>query len=481
MDRPDAPAKPKSAHPLRDLVEVVVFAVAMAIGLKVYALEAYQIPTGSMQPNLMGTKLLSEDHTGYRGAIHDRVLVDKLCYLLRDPQRWEVVVFRYPLVGHINYVKRLVGMPGEEIWIRHGDVYARPLGSDEDFRMQRKPPRVQDAVWKEAWLGNEPQAPSWDGWDLNREAQRRGDELLLSANGAAATRFSLKDDYRHGYPTSVARRIPTSDLHGRNRENTVSDIKVAAKLTPQTGAGLLRVELDAGPYEFRLQLDPQANQVRLQGPGGLHLERAFSLPAGAELQLEFGFWDHQIHLSLDGDQRFEHLQPLDLEPAPAVTNRVRFGVDAGAWAVAPPRLYRDIYYLPSGGPSHGTETGLFEIQDGHYFMLGDNTQTSHDSRSWLAQTVVAKEPIDGRREFRGDRFENGADPFYDNPRYSKDGQLMTFRDQWGEPHAIPLEQIETSEQAPAGLVPREYLLGKVLAVFLPIPPLSPVFRIKLVR
>ena len=71
--------KEKAKHPFRDNIEVIVFAVAMSLGLKVFALEAYQIPTGSMQPTLMGTALRDG-----AGAVHDRVLVDKFSFLVRE-------------------------------------------------------------------------------------------------------------------------------------------------------------------------------------------------------------------------------------------------------------------------------------------------------------------------------------------------------------------------------------------------------------
>ena len=120
--------KAKSHHPFRENIEVVIFAIVMAMGLKVFAVEAYQIPTGSMQPTLMGTDLLDEVNKRPNGGLHDRVLVDKISYLFRDPVRWEVVVFRYPLLAHNNYVKRLVGMGGEQMLIEHGDF---PISASE--------------------------------------------------------------------------------------------------------------------------------------------------------------------------------------------------------------------------------------------------------------------------------------------------------------------------------------------------------------
>ena len=80
-------------------------AVILALFLKVFVVEAYKIPTGSMQPTLIG-----DADTG----IQDRILVDKLSYQVRPPARFEVVVFRFPLDRGKTFVKRVVGVGPED-------------------------------------------------------------------------------------------------------------------------------------------------------------------------------------------------------------------------------------------------------------------------------------------------------------------------------------------------------------------------------
>src|SRR4029453_5056625 len=104
----------------------------MALFLKHFVIEAYQIPSGSMQPTLMG----DED-----AGIEDRILVDKLSYALRDPRRWEVAVFRYPLDRSKSFVKRIAGIGPEELRIAHGDVWHRVDGGE--WNIVRRPPAVQ--------------------------------------------------------------------------------------------------------------------------------------------------------------------------------------------------------------------------------------------------------------------------------------------------------------------------------------------------
>lgn len=55
----------------------------------------------------------------------DRIVVSKMEHLWREPQRWDVIVFKYPGAAKANYIKRLVGLPGESLTINNGDVYTQ--------------------------------------------------------------------------------------------------------------------------------------------------------------------------------------------------------------------------------------------------------------------------------------------------------------------------------------------------------------------
>ena len=90
-------------------VKPLFIAAVLAIGIRTYLLGPYKIPTGSMRPVLMEG---------------DRIFVDKISYRFREPERGDIIVFRYPLDRKKDFVKRLVGLPGEEIEIRDGLIYA---------------------------------------------------------------------------------------------------------------------------------------------------------------------------------------------------------------------------------------------------------------------------------------------------------------------------------------------------------------------
>ncbi|TWT42673.1 signal peptidase I [Botrimarina hoheduenensis] len=69
----------------------------------------------------------------------DRLVVNKYAYSFGDPQRWDVIVFKYPGNATRNYIKRLVGLPGEELRVFQGDLYTRPTGASEPFSIASKP------------------------------------------------------------------------------------------------------------------------------------------------------------------------------------------------------------------------------------------------------------------------------------------------------------------------------------------------------
>jgi len=88
--------------------EPFVVAAVLAVLIRTFLLGPYKIPTGSMIPTFM---------------IGDRIFVDKVSYRLHEPERGDIIVFKYPMDTKKDFVKRLIGLPGEEIEIRDGKVF----------------------------------------------------------------------------------------------------------------------------------------------------------------------------------------------------------------------------------------------------------------------------------------------------------------------------------------------------------------------
>ncbi|HXK45389.1 MAG TPA: signal peptidase I, partial [bacterium] len=84
-----------------------VWAIIFVLVLRQFFVQAFVIPSESMKPTL---------------KIHDRLLANKFIYKIREPHRWEVIIFKYPEDPSKYFVKRLVGLPGESLLIKNGNV-----------------------------------------------------------------------------------------------------------------------------------------------------------------------------------------------------------------------------------------------------------------------------------------------------------------------------------------------------------------------
>ena len=114
-----------------DWVVTVTVAVVVVLAFQAEVAKPYRIPTASMEPTLH----CAAPTAGCRAQFADRVIANRLAYRFRSPERGEIVVFRAPARaaqacnGGGDYVKRIVGLPGETITMRRGHVLVdgRPL------------------------------------------------------------------------------------------------------------------------------------------------------------------------------------------------------------------------------------------------------------------------------------------------------------------------------------------------------------------
>lgn len=105
---------------IREYAESIGVAVGIAIFLRAFVVEAFQIPSGSMIPTLqVGDHIfVSKFSYGITIPFTDRKLVD-----FGPPKRGDVIVFKYPGDPSIDYIKRVVGLPGDEVEIRDDQIF----------------------------------------------------------------------------------------------------------------------------------------------------------------------------------------------------------------------------------------------------------------------------------------------------------------------------------------------------------------------
>jgi signal peptidase I len=119
----------ESKSTVREYYEALLIAIVFVNFARIFAFQAFKIPSASMEDNL-----LTGDHIIVNKFIYGpKDAVSKGVLPLRDPQRGDVVVFRFPDNPEIDYVKRVVGLPGETVAIKGKKVFIDGRQIDEPY------------------------------------------------------------------------------------------------------------------------------------------------------------------------------------------------------------------------------------------------------------------------------------------------------------------------------------------------------------
>jgi signal peptidase I len=114
----------------REYFESIVVAVILALFIRTFVVQAFKIPTGSMEENLLiGDHLLVNKFVYGPTAtpLEDRVLP------IGDISRGDVIVFKYPVEPDRDFIKRVIGLPGETVEVRDRKVYINGAPIDEPY------------------------------------------------------------------------------------------------------------------------------------------------------------------------------------------------------------------------------------------------------------------------------------------------------------------------------------------------------------
>lgn len=502
-----------------DTLQSLTIAFALAMAVRSFVTEGFVIPTGSMAPTLLGKHVnWTSPETGFefpfdtmplyeagapqpptltdpmltttfglypmnksdlaRRELHgDRVLVLKALYSFVEPKRWDVVVFKNPPdpVGETqNYIKRLVGLPNEQVLLVDGDVWTAPLGAGlDEFRIQRKPEYVQRAVWQpvhdsdfepidpKALVSNSRgrfsyQGPPWvgNGWEMAGRAYRH--------QGDAPTKL-VWDTRRLPINDFASYNILRVRLPGVGLFFPVSDLRVAAAIEAADPASLsTELALTARSHLFTWTIGQGKATLAIR-----HMESGENVgqpltvdlelpPAGRACDLEFWHVDQRMSLWLNG-REVAALAYDTWTPQERILFS-RFGTTLSqfrenmqdAMSVTPPalawsfagtpltlhrvRVDRDLFYRPAM-LEHGNQ-----LASNGPFLSGPGFATD----------------IDDPAQLREDQFLMLGD----NSAASRDSRL------WGRPHPIVTEQLG---DASPFVVPRDLLLGKAWCVYFPAP------------
>jgi signal peptidase I len=519
-----------SAAAIRETVESIVIAFVLAFLFRTFEAEAFVIPTGSMAPTLMGrhkdllcpkcgclyqvgaseevnqdgalldsryrvdagtcpmcrfTADLSPDNPqrqSYPSYNGDRILVSKFAYEVADPKRWDVIVFKFPGDGttdaRTNFIKRLVGLPGDTIRIQHGDIWVRR--GQEPLQIARKPPekllamlqpvfqndympRIAAEGWPQRWATE----PSTDGaatggWAADADASFRADgtapgatwlryrhlvpsyrDWVMAGRDPAATAKSLSPQYITDFTAYDTGRTPERGSVQNPRPEPdalgnfwVGDLALRSTVEIENNSGQLIFELRKGGRQFFCHIDVATGQAALSisGPGmeSFRPTASTAVRGPGRYEILFSNCDNELRLWVDGHvvtfdapTTYDDLgntlpHPTDLMPAGVASQGVKVRLSHLA-------IFRDLYYIanPFASQQIAAPDGGFSIGP-----AGSDERLRNRAERYADYTLKPNQ-----------FFVLG-----DNSARSRDGRLWGPDNYW---------------------VPRELLIGKALFIYWP--------------
>jgi signal peptidase I len=463
-EKAHAKRKDRAAE-IANTFEWLITAFMLAFVFRAFVMEAFQIPTGSMAHTLMGAHyrmvckqcgypyeygfsaekyglpqgaiavgklrseatrcpncghdILTEGRVPISGG--DRILVLKCIYQFFEPKQWDVVVFKDPLDPNINYIKRMIGKPGQTVEIIDGDVYI-------DGRISRKPEKVQNDLWMPLFNNDyQPVRPDnvlfegnygWDPPFKTNESQWKVPE-------DNPTIFRLSSSPNHinklSYNTSVMSfraSYAYNDVRSYGSMPLCSDIKTRFYIKPESDQGVIGVSMSKYETIYKAWVDLFGEMIISKKVAdtetvlaSLKIERPVS---DQSVCFSFENVDHNLVFSFGND-----VLTVDLGTGPDDLGKRKsylkpevqiFG--AGDLTLSHIALFRDIHYTDMG--DRAIEGKPLQLNQDEFFVLGDNSPNSADGRVWASRGL------------------------------SNDG--TGYR---------------------AGIVPRDYLVGKAMFVYLP--------------
>jgi len=414
----------------------LLVALILALVFRAFAVEAFQIPTGSMAETLKGAHWhlrclrcgIPYDYgadSGWSGqplcpncgyeqpmaamgvlANGDRIFVNKCIYQLSEPKRWDVVVFKNPPNPQENYIKRLIGLPGEAVEIADGDIYI-------NGQIMRKPRKVQEELWT-CLYHNDYQAGFAKGRFESSETEKARQPYLeppfetetpngwdLACGGGTVFRLQAKDGEEHSIrfvpnrPDAFRVSYAYNGGGGSPNRPICSDLMIRFWVQPTQASGQVGALVSKygvryiGRFDFWGQLVLERETA--EGEKSELRKMVFSPDwSKGGLWFEFANVDRRLVIRC-GEYRLSYdLKEADLTDLPERSARrqnpeVKI-LGRGSMQLFHIGLYRDIYYL-SGDSLRARRGRPFELEPDEFFVCGDNTPNSFDSRQWTTEGI----------------------------------------------------------------------------------------------
>jgi signal peptidase I len=455
------------AAEIANTLEWLITAFALAFVFRAFVMEAFRIPTGSMADTLLGahyqlrctecgykycygysetsdgSNRMHQDYTrcpscGYYQATPaiqgdgpsggDRILVLKCMYQFVEPKQWDVVVFKNPLDPSINYIKRLVGRPGEIVEIIDGDIYI-------NGQISRKPPKTQEELWMPIYDNDyqpaRPEEPAFNRHTWKQPFKNSSGSKWI-VDEKSPTIFYLDSESgrenRLVYDTSAGNDFRATYAYDETIDYRFmpycSDLMIRLWVTSEQAGGSAAASLGKYgiTYTGKIDFNGEMSITRLADVNEKVLAKMTidSLQTATPTLLRFANVDHKLTLEFGKEKLVYDIGrgPNDAGPRKTRTEPTASISGAGKLSISHLALFRDIHYTAgspnTNSPGRATEGHQLVLDADQFFMLGDNSPRSEDGRWWAS------------------------------PGKGNNGKTY-----------------------PEGIVPREYLVGKALFVYWP--------------
>ncbi|MBI5427850.1 MAG: signal peptidase I [Nitrospinae bacterium] len=143
----DAQVSQQSKTAFREYAEAIVIALALALFIRTFIVQAFKIPSGSMEKTLLVGDHILVNKFSYGIHIPNEILFTSVKLfpdyrmLAEMPERGDIIVFKYPRDEQRDFIKRVIGLPGDKLEIRRQKVYIndKPIAEDAYVNHQEPP------------------------------------------------------------------------------------------------------------------------------------------------------------------------------------------------------------------------------------------------------------------------------------------------------------------------------------------------------
>ncbi len=166
-----------------EIIKTIVYALLIALVLRVLLFQPFTIPSGSMIPNLLiGDYIIVSKYSyGYsKHSIPFSPAIFNGRILERSPERGDIAVFKFPPNPRIDYIKRVIGLPGDKIQVLNGQVFL----NDKPLKMDEQPQDPADAYGSiKTFLETLPDGRSYVTRDMGPDSQTDSTPIFIVPEG----------------------------------------------------------------------------------------------------------------------------------------------------------------------------------------------------------------------------------------------------------------------------------------------------------